>query len=348
MIKKLLPLLLGAALCGPARAADPAAKPNYARLLGSSIADAVEKVMPSVVVIRTEAVRYRMARDWFYGQLYGIPEKLAGQGSGMIISKDGYILTNNHVVDDAEEIEVVLDDGTKHTAKIVGTDPHTDLAVLKIVAGRGEAFEPIEPGDSDKLRVGEFVIAIGSPFSLASSVTVGIVSQKGRAIGALPYEDFIQSDAAINQGNSGGPLVDVDGRMVGINSMIQTAGYSGGNIGISFAIPVNLAMRVADAIIHKGKWERPWIGVSMNTSRRGVIVEEVVDGSPAEAAGVKAGDHLVALDGAAIASPRDVQRHLMQAEVGSAVRLTVERGDATRELTVRTDRMPPPVMMYRR
>jgi S1-C subfamily serine protease len=337
---------LGLALVLPARSAET--PPNYGRLLGNSIADAVEKVMPSVVVVRTEAVRYRMARDWFYGQLYGIPEKLAGQGSGVVISKDGYILTNNHVVDEAEEIEVVLDDGTKHPAKVIGADPHTDLAVLKIQAARGAAFSPIEPGDSDKLRVGEFVIAIGSPFSLASSVTAGIVSQKGRSIGALPYEDFIQSDAAVNQGNSGGPLVDVDGRMVGINTMIQTAGYSGGSIGISFAIPINLAMRVADSIIRTGKWERPWIGVSMNTTRRGVLVEEVVEGSPAAAAGLKVGDRLVSVDGAAVASPRDVQRQIMQQDAGGTVALKIERNGQEREVKVRTERMPPPAMMYRR
>jgi S1-C subfamily serine protease len=342
-------LLLGLALGLPAYAADPApATPNYARFLGNSIADAVEKVLPSVVVVRTEAVRYRMARDWFYGQMYGIPEKLAGQGSGVIISKDGYILTNNHVVDEAEEIEVVLDDGTKHPAKVIGTDPHTDLAVLKIQAGRGETFNPVEPGDSDKLRMGEFVIAIGSPFSLASSVTMGIVSQKGRSIGALPYEDFIQSDAAVNQGNSGGPLVDVDGRMVGINTMIQTAGYSGGSIGISFAIPINLAMRVADSIIRTGKWERPWIGVSMNTTRRGVLVEEVVDGSPAAAAGIAVGDRLITVEGAPVASPRDVQRQIMKQDAGGTVSVTVERSGKERTLKIKTERMPPPVMMYRR
>lgn len=349
-MNKMIPLLLGLALAvAPARAADPApAAPNYGRLLGNSIADAVEKVLPSVVVVRTEAVRYRMARDWFYGQMYGIPEKLAGQGSGVIISKDGYILTNNHVVDEAEEIEVVFDDGTKQAAKVIGTDPHTDLAVLKIQADRKAAYQPIEPGDSDKLRVGEFVIAVGSPFSLASSVTLGIVSQKGRAIGALPYEDFIQSDAAVNQGNSGGPLVDIDGRMVGINTIIQTAGYSTGNIGISFAIPINLAMRVAESIIHSGKWERPWIGVSMNTTRRGVIVEEVVDGSPASAAGLEVGDHLVSVEGAAVASPRDVQRQIMNHDAGGVVRVKIERSGHERDVQIKTERMPPPAVLYRR
>lgn len=324
-----------------------ALSPDTAKALGASIADAVEKVMPSVVVVRTEATRYRMARDWFFGQLYGIPEKLAGQGSGVIISKDGFILTNNHVIDNAQEIEIVLDDGTKYAAKLIGQDPHTDLAVVKITGSNGREFPVIEPGDSDALRVGEFVVAIGSPFSLSSSVTLGIVSQKGRAIGALPYEDFIQSDAAVNVGNSGGPLVDVDGRMVGINTLIQTAGYSQGSIGISFAIPVNLAMHVARSIIRDGKWDRPWIGISMSQTPDGVSVEEVYPGSPASRFGVKTKDVILQIEDKPVKTTRDVQRTIMRRKAGDDIELLVRRSGEEKSLRIQTERMPPPPMLYR-
>jgi serine protease Do len=330
--------------CAPA---SPAASSNAARMLGDSIADAVEKVMPSVVVVRTESTRYRMARDWFFGQIYGIPEKLAGQGSGVIVTKDGYVLTNNHVINDAQEIEIVLDDGTKYASKLIGQDLHTDLAVVKIQNSNNRQFEPIDSGDSDVLRIGEFVIAIGSPFSFSSSVTVGIVSQKGRAVGALPYEDFIQSDAAVNVGNSGGPLVDVDGKMVGINTLIQTAGYSQGSIGISFAIPANLAMHVARAIIRDGKWERPWIGISMNQTPDGVVVEEVAPGSPAEDKGVQAKDVIVQIDDKNVSTARDVQRTIMQRKAGDNITLKLLHDGTEKSVMVTTESMPPPLMLYR-
>jgi serine protease Do len=342
MNKFLIPLIT-AALAVPLHAATP----NTARVLGTAIADAVEKVMPSVVVVRTEATRYRMARDWFYGQLYGIPEKLAGQGSGVIITKDGYVLTNDHVINDAQEIEIVLDDGTKYPAKLVGQDPHTDLAVVKIQNSNGREFDPIDSGDSDGLRIGEFVIAIGSPFSLSSSVTVGIVSQKGRAVGALPYEDFIQSDAAVNVGNSGGPLVDVDGKMVGINTLIQTAGYSQGSIGISFAIPANLAMHVARAIIRDGKWERPWIGISMNQTPAGVEVQEISPGSPADNKDIKAKDIIVQVDDKPVKTARDVQRTIMQRKAGDDISIKLQHEGVEKTITITTERMPPPLMLYR-
>jgi S1-C subfamily serine protease len=339
----LIALVGWAALSAPVQSASPSA----ARQLGTSIADAVEKVMPSVVVVRTEATRYRMARDWFFGQIYGIPERLAGQGSGVIITKDGYVLTNNHVIDDAQEIEIVLDDGTKYPATLVGQDPHIDLAVVKIEKAGGRSFTAIEAGDSDLLRIGEFVIAIGSPFSLSSSVTLGIVSQKGRAIGALPYEDFIQSDAAVNVGNSGGPLVDVDGRMVGVNTLIQTAGYSQGNIGISFAIPANLAMHVAEALIRDGKWERPWIGISMNQTPDGVVVEEIVPASPAAERDLRPKDVILAVEDKTVATARDVQRAIMQRRAGEEIAVKVLRAGEKKVITIKTERMPPPLMMYR-
>jgi S1-C subfamily serine protease len=257
------------------------------------------------------------------------------------------VLTNHHVIEDAESIEVALDDGTKYAAALVGKDPHTDLAVLKIQDAPGRDFVPIEPGDSDALRVGEFVIAIGSPFSLSSSVTLGIVSQKGRSLGALPYEDFIQSDAAVNPGNSGGPLVDIDGRMVGVNTMITASPHSPGSIGISFAVPANVAMHVAQSIMRNGTWERPWLGIAMDQTPAGVTVEDVVPRSPADRAGVAVGDRLVRVDNQAVNSGRDVQRAVLRRDVGDTIAVEVERGGKAVKLQVTTEAMPPPPMYFR-
>ena len=318
------------------------------KVLGGAIADVVQEAMPSVVVVRTEAVKYYLGRDMYYGRVYRIPERLVGQGSGAVISKDGYVLTNNHVVDEAGQIEVVFNDGTKYSAKVVGADAHTDLAVLKIDAPAGKTFKPLVAGDSDKLRVGEFVIAVGSPFSLSSSVTLGIVSAKGRSLGLLPYEDFIQTDASINMGNSGGPLLDADGRMVGVNSVIQTAGDSSGNIGISFAVPVNLAMSVAQSLMKSGSWKRPWIGVSMDVTDKGVIVDTLSEDGPAATAGLREGDVIVAVDGMTVAEPHDVQRAILRHAAGDKIAVKILRGGKERLVPVATESMPAPSFRYRR
>jgi len=230
----------------------PVAEANPARRYSDALADAVEKVMPSVVVVRTERIQYKILRD-FFGFAYRVPEQLAGEGSGVVVDERGYVMTSWHVVDGAKQVEVVLNDGTKLAARLVGFDRATDLAVLKI---RNEELEypPVDFGDSDALRVGEVVVAIGSPFSLQGSVTVGHVSQKGRRVRILPYEDFIQTDAAINEGNSGGPLIDVDGRLIGVNMTIKTDAHEH-SVGIAFAIPSNLAMVVAKSLIEKGTHE---------------------------------------------------------------------------------------------
>jgi len=330
-----LPVVAGLFVAG--HAASGAAT-GALKQFGSEIADTVDKVMPSVVVIRTEATQYHIAQDAFWGNYYRIPETLAGQGSGVIISKDGYILTNNHVIDHATEIEVVLNDGLKYPAKLVGRDPYTDLAVIKIEGPGSNSFTAVEAGNSDNLRVGEFVIAIGSPFSLSSSVTLGIVSQKGRAIGMLPYEDFIQTDAAVNPGNSGGPLVDVDGRLVGINALIQST--SGGSVGIGFAVPANLAMSVAQSIISTGRWERPWLGISMNMTTDGVVAEEVIGNAPADKAGVQTGDLLVEINGQAIEEPRDVQRIVLKGRIGDTVDMKIRRLNKETTFKIVTETMP--------
>lgn len=317
-----------------------AATSNAAKIFGSSIADAVEKTMPSVVVIRTEAIKDYYVRDW--GMRYWrVPERLAGQGSGVVISKDGFILTNNHVIDEAQNIEVVFNDGTKYEAKVVGADPHTDLAVVKIQNAKGKEFKAVEIGNSDTLRVGEFVIAVGSPLSLGSSVTLGIVSAKGRALGMLPYEDFIQTDASINLGNSGGPLLDADGHMVGINAVIQTAGGEG-SIGIGFAIPANLATMVSQSLIKNGKWQRPWIGVSMAEEGDKVFVDELVSGSPAARAGLESGDEIQTIDGVVAHNAHDVQRVILQRPIGEKVTLKIVREGKERTVTMLTADMPTP------
>lgn len=332
-------LFLVVAALGFASVAQSATS-NAAKIFGSSIADAVEKTMPSVVVIRTEAIKDYYVRDW--GMRYWrVPERLAGQGSGVVISKDGFILTNNHVIDEAQNIEVVFNDGTKYEAKVVGADPHTDLAVVKIQNAKGKEFKAVEIGNSDTLRVGEFVIAVGSPLSLGSSVTLGIVSAKGRALGMLPYEDFIQTDASINLGNSGGPLLDADGHMVGINAVIQTAGGEG-SIGIGFAIPANLATMVSQSLIKNGKWQRPWIGVSMAEEGDKVFVDELVSGSPAARAGLESGDEIQTIDGVVAHNAHDVQRVILQRPIGEKVTLKIVREGKERTVTMLTADMPTP------
>lgn len=339
-MKTTLPAFVLSVLCGSLTlpVASAGVSPNAARLFGNAIADVVEKTMPSVVVIRTEARQYRRVYDWF-GYAYRYPERLAGQGSGVIISRDGYVLTNNHVIDGADSVEVVLDDGTKLPATVIGLEPHTDLAVLRIDAS-DRTFDAVEVGDSDALRVGEFVIALGSPFSLSSSVTLGIVSQKGRSIGLLPFEDFIQTDAAVNKGNSGGPLLDADGRLVGINTVIHTSGFSEGNIGISFAVPVNLAMNVADSIIRSGHWERPWIGIMMREAEKGVKVMDVVKDSPAGRGGLQPGDIIRRVDDREVEFSSDVQKLIFKRRIGDPARISIERDGEMLELELVTEAMP--------
>lgn len=331
-------------LAGVARAASP----GLATQLSREIADTVTKVMPSVVVVRTEATRYLRAYDLFFGRRLMIPQILSGQGSGMIIDRAGYVLTSRHVVAGAEEITVVLNDQTELKARIIGTDPTTDLALLKVDVSDGRTLTPIEFGDSDALRVGEIVIAIGSPFNLAGSVTMGVVSQKGRTVGVLPFEDFIQTDAPINPGNSGGPLVDLDGRMVGVNAVIQTSGASQGNIGIGFAVPVNLARRVAESLRRTGRFERPWLGIAWDEIEgpaeagqpRGIRVAAVFRHTPAARAGLRAGDIIFRISGQPISSSHDLLRALLSKPIGATLELEVRRGRQILRLPVTTDRMP--------
>ncbi len=263
----------------------------------------------------------------------GEPRRSVGQGSGFIIDAAGYIVTNNHVVGDASAVKVELTDGRELPARVIGTDPQTDLALLKVEAGG--PLPAVTWGDSDQLRVGDWVVAMGNPFGLGGSVTAGIVSARGRQIGAGPYDDFIQTDAPINPGNSGGPLFNANGEVVGINTAIYAP--SGGNVGIGFAVPARMARHVITDLQQDGRVARGWLGVSMQPlnaelasalrlpDTRGVLVAGVEPGSPAAQAGVKAGDVVVGIDGRPVAAARDLAIAVAEASPRSTATLTLLR-----------------------
>jgi serine protease Do len=256
-------------------------------------------------------------------------------------------VTNNHVVGAGGQIVVKLDRGTEHEAKVIGTDPATDVALLKIEA-TGLPVLPL--GDSDRLQVGEPVMAIGNPFGLDQTVTTGIVSAKERFIGSGPYDDFIQTDTSINPGNSGGPLIDTRGAAVGINTAIFS--QSGGSVGIGFAIPINLAKTVLPQLRERGSVVRGWLGVSVRpltahlaeqaglAEQRGVVVESVVQGSPAERAGVRKGDVIVAVAGQPVSGPPELTRRIAGTPPGTRVELGVVRDRKRTALTAELGRLP--------
>lgn len=261
------------------------------------------------------------------------PQKREATGSGFIVDKNGYIITNNHVVDNADHIKVRLHgEKTEYPAKLIGRDVETDLAVIKISVGRPLAFAKV--GNSDSVQVGDWAVAIGSPFGLEASVTAGIVSATGRSVGPGQFQSFIQTDAAINPGNSGGPLVNINGEIIGINTMIAT--QSGGYQGIGFALPVNMMVKVYNQIIETGKVTRGSIGISFSPNikpevlkalgiKNGVMVEEVTAGGPAEKAGVKKEDVLLALNGKPIKDGDDLVARVSDMPVGSDVTVTIDR-----------------------
>jgi serine protease Do len=285
--------------------------------------------------------------DEFFRHFFGeIPEEQMKQrslGSGVVVSEDGYILTNNHVVTDAEEIVVTFSEKEKYEAEIIGRDPKTDLALIKIKVDK--PIPAARLGDSDKLRIGDWVVAIGNPFGLGSTVTAGIVSAKGRVIGAGPYDNFIQTDASINPGNSGGPLFNLDGEVIGINTAIFT--QSGGNVGIGFAIPINMAKSVMSQLKEKGRVTRGWLGVAIQSvtpeikekfglkTTEGALIGEVTKGSPAEMGGLKRGDVIISFDGKKVKEMNNLPSIVADTAVGKTVEIIVIRKGNEKRLTVK-------------
>ncbi len=306
---------------------------DIVRALNDTMAGAVEKVLPGVVVIRTETTQVYV--DW-YGRMLREAQRPVGQGSGVIIHPAGYVLTNNHVIQGGQRIEVILHDERVYEAELVGRNEATDVAVLRILAKEGESFTAVEAGDSDRIRVGEMVLAIGSPFSLSSTVTQGVVSQKGRNEANLPIVDFIQTSAPINPGNSGGPLIDLEGRLIGINTMIRTGGpQSMGSIGIGFAVPSNTALRAAEVILENLRPEElPWLGVMMRDTRFGVLLNRIIGKSPAAEAGLRAGDLILTVDRKQIRSGAELSSLVRLGREGQVLSIEVLRDNQRLSLPV--------------
>lgn len=332
----------------------------------TSFAPVVKEVSPSVVTISTTQKGQRLQmrgnpfmEDPFWAPFFGGPRgggprefrtpDRQGVGSGVIISKDGYILTNNHVVDGADEVQVGLSNGDtkEYTAKVVGKDPKSDIAVLKIDA---QDLPAITFGDSDQIEVGDLVLALGNPFGVGQTVTMGMVSALGRANLGLDYEDFIQTDAAINPGNSGGALVDAHGRLIGINTAIISR--SGGNQGIGFAVPVNLARNVMESLVEHGRVVRGFLGVNIQPvnqdlakafklkEARGALVAQVSPDSPAEAAGIKDGDVILKFAGKEVRDSRHLKLMVGQTLPDTKVPVELMRDGRTEKLNVTLKELP--------
>jgi Do/DeqQ family serine protease len=316
---------------------------------------ASESTINSVVHVTTKVVQTTFQRDVFQEFFYGpgaggreFKQYGSGAGSGVIVSSEGYIVTNNHVIENASEIEVILNDNSKYTAKVVGADPATDIAVLKI---EGSGFQPIPLGNSDDLKIGEWVLAIGNPFNLTSTVTAGIVSAKARNINLLsertgkevvPIESFIQTDAAVNPGNSGGALVNTRGELVGINTAIasQTGSYSG----YSFAVPVNLVQKVMRDLIDYGIVQRGYLGVQISDisqeikeknklpNLKGVFVAKVIEDGSADKAGLKDGDVILKIGNKEVNSVASLQEEIGKRRPGDKVSITIRQKDGDEEI----------------
>jgi len=315
---------------------------------GSAFAEIAKSALPAVVFVDVETTvevpqnRYpHTLEEFFGGEYFGVPESRMprkyhqmGQGSGFIISKDGYILTNNHVVGDADRITVTLGDGRKFDARLVGTDPKSEVALIKIEDDQALPF--LELGNSDTLEVGEWVLAAGNPFGLSQTITAGIVSAKGRSeVGIAEYGNFIQTDAAINPGNSGGPLLNIHGEVVGINTAIYS--QTGGYMGIGFAIPINQAVQIKDQLIEYGKVLRSILGIYIeevdeDLSKRlgleepqGILISGIMAGSAAEEAGLRAGDIIVELNGQATGKLGSFRNRLASTPPNTRIELKIFR-----------------------
>jgi Do/DeqQ family serine protease len=337
----------------------PTTGPLPAVTSGGSYNGAVQRATPSVVNIFTSkeirSPRHPLLNDPIFRRFFGdqIPEdaqRASSLGSGVIVSNTGYVLTNHHVVEAADEIEVALHDGKKLLAKVVGNDPETDLAVLRVNA---ENLPSITFGSSDALKVGDVVLAIGNPFGVGQTVTGGIVSALGRTgLGINTFENFIQTDAAINPGNSGGALVDVGGNLVGINTAIFSR--SGGSMGIGFAIPVSTAKMVLEQIVKNGSVTRGWIGVEVQEltppmaesfklpSARGALIAGVLRGGPADKAGVKPGDVLLEIEGKPVADPTSMLNLIAALAPGNSAKMRLKRAGKDLNANITVGRRPKP------
>lgn len=385
--QKLIPLIVAGGLLGAATGTWAGPKAEKTRLadvpalkltvddtpvsrdgrLAGSYADVIKKVAPSVVRVNvTQKAKLTSApspelqqlppqlRRFFGEQMpFNLPEgptpapRQHGLGSGVIVTEDGYLLTNNHVVDGADQVKVTLQDGREFDAKVVGRDPKTDVAVLKVEA---QALPAVALGDSEQIEVGDVVLAVGNPFGIGQTVTMGIVSATGRATLGLDYEDFIQTDAAINPGNSGGALVDASGRLIGINTAILSR--SGGNQGIGFAIPVSLARDVMESLVKDGKVTRGYLGVliqDINPSlakkfgvdeTRGALVGEVTPKGPAEKAGLRSGDVITEFNGRTVKDSRHLKLTVARVSPGDTAQVTVLRDGKEKVLKVKVAELP--------
>jgi serine protease Do len=316
-----------------------------------SFVSIVRRVKPAVVKVVSESIveRRPFFGDDFFEQFFNMPQrqqKRSGEGSGFFISADGYILTNNHVVKDAVKVKILNVDKEEFTAKIIGTDPKTDLALLKINVSDAPY---VNLGDSSSVEVGEWVLAIGNPFGQVSTVTAGIISAKGRQLGLAQYEDFLQTDAAINMGNSGGPLINMKGEAIGINSTILTP--SSGNIGIGFAIPANMAKKVVSDLKSKGKVVRGWFGIviqevsdsdakDLDLASGGAMIMKVEENSPAQKAGLKRYDVIVAINGRTVKSAAELQMEIANSNPGDEIEVTIFRNRDKQTLRIKVSEAP--------
>ncbi len=325
--------------------------PVLAQAALPSFADVAERVSPAVVNVQVRATANQplalrgqqgmpdnlpvpeFFRRFFEERSSSTPHQMQGQGSGFIIDADGLVVTNHHVIEGATEITVVLNDSSSHIAQIVGYDEKSDLALLKITAGKPLAA--VEFGDSTQARVGDWVLAVGNPFGLGGSVNAGIISARGRDIHAGPYDDYLQIDAAINRGNSGGPLFDTSGRVIGVNTAIFSP--TGGNVGIGFAIPAETVKQVVSQLRKNGHVERGWLGIQIQAltpelatglglnKPGGVLVAEVIPNGPASQSNLRVGDVIVSINGELIESPKDLPKRVAATAAGTRINLEVWR-----------------------
>jgi serine protease Do len=327
---------------------------NTFRQVAAAVGPAVININ-AVTVLRSPLGGPRTPMEEFFGEeffrrFFGDPRERTQRslGSGVVVDPTGVALTNAHVVEGASEIEVVTADGKKQKARVLGADGKSDVAVIRIVGGG--TYPSARLGDSDVVQVGDWVLAIGSPFGLTQTVTAGIVSAKGRVLGQGPFDDFFQTDAAINPGNSGGPLVSMAGEVIGINTAIVSR--TGGSLGIGFAIPINLGRKIYTELTTRGKVTRGWLGVSVQpltpelsksfgaTEEGGVLVADVVSASPADQAGLQPGDVILEFNGKRVAAPSDLQRAVGLTEPGAAARIKVWRDRAERTVQVKLGEAP--------